>query len=408
MNSFFYRTQQWLFVSLAFFIPISIAATNVVIGCIVFLWLFTDGIKERIDKIKNSESFFILFLFFCCYIGGLFWGESHSDASYVFQKLSLLLFFPIIITTEISQKSLKLATVCFLLTNFIASIVSIAINMDIIHPLNFYLSFVEDSDKMAAFTKYNYHSILLTFATILSLYILIEEKIKFKVLLYIAITTYCISIFLGLGRVGYVLVTFFLVYFSVYYLNKNSKITFALIFALSLLLTWGYNLSDVFKNRVNHTILVLTDKKEREFDERTILWEKTMKKIKNKPIFIGHGTGSFSELIDNKINILEDPDKVRKEDNNQKDKEGISSEHKSPHNNYLYIWFELGIVALIVFLIFFYYQIKELLFLKHGAYRASLPILFIMILFIDDYFFIFTIMTFYMYFYKICSSYLPK
>ena len=62
-----------------------------------------------------------------------------------------------------------------------------------------------------------------------------------------------------------------------------------------------------------------------------------------KPIF-GYGTGSFSEVFKDYTNTTYDLNK-----------------HKTPHNNYLYILLELGLIGLITFLSIFYYQIKNLL-----------------------------------------------
>ena len=51
--------------------------------------------------------------------------------------------------------------------------------------------------------------------------------------------------------------------------------------------------------------------------------------------------------------------------------------HTTPHNQYLYVWFELGIFGLILLLLIFYHQIKDLLEKKDGIHRVLLPISFI-------------------------------
>ena len=55
--------------------------------------------------------------------------------------------------------------------------------------------------------------------------------------------------------------------------------------------------------------------------------------------------------------------------------------HKTPHNNYLYVWIELGILGLIILLSIFYFQIRELIKLKDGFIRILLPIMYLAIMF---------------------------
>ena len=65
----------------------------------------------------------------------------------------------------------------------------------------------------------------------------------------------------------------------------------------------------------------------------------------------------------------------------------VSNQHKTPHNNYLYVWFELGILGLIVFLSIFYFQIKELIKKADGIFLILFPIMFLIIMFTDSYLF---------------------
>ena len=76
--------------------------------------------------------------------------------------------------------------------------------------------------------------------------------------------------------------------------------------------------------------------------------------------------------------------------------------HKTPHNNYLYILFEVGLLGLIAFLSIFYYQIRELLHKnKHNWEVLLLPLFMLILMFFDSYMFVFTITVFYIYMYKI-------
>ncbi|MGY8989495.1 MAG: hypothetical protein ACKVJA_04490, partial [Flavobacteriales bacterium] len=65
----------------------------------------------------------------------------------------------------------------------------------------------------------------------------------------------------------------------------------------------------------------------------------------------------------------------------------VSNQHKTPHNNYLYVWFELGILGLIIFLSIFYFQIKELIKKAEDIFIILFPIMFLIIMFTDSYLF---------------------
>ena len=104
---------------------------------------------------------------------------------------------------------------------------------------------------------------------------------------------------------------------------------------------------------------------------RRILLKETIILIKQNPI-LGYGTGSFTDEFGS---VNEETQKV------------VSSQHKTPHNNYLYVWFELGILGLIVFLAIFYFQIKELIKKADGGFLILFPIMFLIIMFTDSYLF---------------------
>ena len=102
-------------------------------------------------------------------------------------------------------------------------------------------------------------------------------------------------------------------------------------------------------------------------EERSILLKGAITLIKQDPIF-GHGTGSFMD----EFRLL--------------NKE-VHKRHKQPHNNYLYVWVELGALGVILFVSIFYFQIKELLKKEDGIYRILFPIMFLIIMITDNYFY---------------------
>ena len=79
--------------------------------------------------------------------------------------------------------------------------------------------------------------------------------------------------------------------------------------------------------------------------------------------------------------------------------------HRTPHNQYLYVWFELGILGLVLLLLIFYYQIRELLKKHDSIHRVILPLSFMFLMLVDSYFFIFILTVAYIYLYTIYIRY---
>jgi len=104
---------------------------------------------------------------------------------------------------------------------------------------------------------------------------------------------------------------------------------------------------------------------------RYYLTKYTLEKLKEKPL-MGFGTGSF---IQEYTSVSEHAKSILEEDN-----------HKTPHNNYLFIWFELGLIGLLTFIALFYFQIKELYQQPLGKFRVIMPIMFLIIMLFDTYF----------------------
>ena len=85
------------------------------------------------------------------------------------------------------------------------------------------------------------------------------------------------------------------------------------------------------------------------------------------------------------------------------------NKHKTPHNNFLYIFFEIGLLGLIIFLSLFYYQVKYLT--KDSSniiHLICLPVFYLFLMLFDSYLFVFTITIFYIFMFTIYSGYKIK
>jgi len=391
MNRVVNKIQQVLFILLGITIPTSIAITNLVIGLLALCWIIEGDFKNKFKTIKASKWMLSIFALIALYGLGMLWGNTHLNAEWQFQRLALLLVFPILKTIAISQLTIKRSVMAFLGTAFISALASILINNNIIQPLGEYLSFIQVSRRNAAFITYNYHNVILSLSFTISLYILIERKSKYKVALVLFIIAYAISIFTERGRAGQVIFNLSALFYIIYYNRKHFLRLLAFIILLFSFQFIVYKTTKVYKNRFDAVSNIIANKGDRgdgkADDIRYIFVKESLDRIINKPI-LGYGTGSFGTIFKNEVKSGHD-----------------FSEHKTPHNQYLYVWFELGILGLILLLLIFYHQIKELFKKQDGIHRVLLPLSFMFLMLVDSYFFIFILTIAYIFLYTIYSRY---
>ena len=391
MNKWISRAQQFLFILLGVFIPTSIAITNLIIGLLAICWILERNFKAKFDSIKSSKWMLSIFALIGFYALGMLWGDNHLNAEWQFQRLALLLVFPVLVTMNLKQETIKNAVIAFLVTAFISAFVAIAINNNIILPLGNYLSFIEVSWRNSAFITYNYHNVILALATTISFYILAEGKSKYPYLLLLFITIYALSVFTERGRAGQVIFNLSAVFYIVYYNRRHLLRLVALLLLLFSFQFTVYKSTNVYKDRfdaVSNIIQNNGDAGEGKLEDiRYIFVKESLSRILEKPI-LGYGTGSFGTIFSAEVKTGHD-----------------FIFHKTPHNQYLYVWFELGILGLVLLLLIFYHQIKELFRKKDGIHRVLLPLSFMFLMLVDSYFFIFILTICYMFLYTIYSRY---
>jgi len=385
------KLQTTFFILLGFAIPTSIAATGIIFGLLALLWILEGNFRNKLKQIIESKWMLAVLGLIIFYGLALLWGDNHNNSSWVFEKVSLLLMFIIFATSNFEQKAFKYGAIVFLATTFISALLAIAIDLGLIQELYNYTSMISlNNDHKSAFIKYNYHNLLLAFSALLSFYLIIEKKTKQPIILVVFILIYGWSIFSEAGRAGHLIFGLFFVLYSAYYIKERAILILGMLAVLITMLVVAYNFSHPFKVRIDEGLEVVLNKGKRPGkikDIRYVFVQESINFIKEKPI-LGYGTGSFGTVFTREV------------------KSGHKFyTHTTPHNNYLYVWFELGLIGLLFFLTIFYFQIRELLTLKDGLHRLVLPLMFMVIMLVDSYFFIFILMSFYIYFYSIYSGY---
>jgi O-antigen ligase len=390
------KLHSIFFILLGLAIPLSIAVANILIGLITLCWLLDGQMKNKLKEIRQNKwmlSIILLLVLYCC---GMLWGSDHQNASWVFQKLSLLLMFIVLGTSKVKKSTLKFGALLFLFSTLLSAIAAILINYQVILPLHNYISIVSAKRQLSAFTSYNYHTILLAFSALICFFLVAEKKTKFRWGLALCFFIYSFSIFTESGRAGQLIFTLLFGLYSIYYFKKRTILSVGLMGFLILCNYSAYKGSDTFKIRIDKASEIIQNEiissdsasyQQANQNIRTVFFKEGINYIIKKPIF-GYGTGSFGSIFDKDINSGHE-----------------YLEHTTPHNSYLYIWFEVGILGLLMLLRIFYFQFKSLSKLSYGFDRILLPIGFMTIMLFDSYLFIFVMSIFYIYFFTIYNNY---
>lgn len=368
------KLSAYVLMAFAFFIPLSVFVSDVLLGVLALLWLVQGDLKFKIQKIKSSSYLVSILLLMCLYAIGMLWGDFHGGSTWVFEKTSLLLIIPILYTSGYSHQAIKRSILAFLISIFIISFCSTLISIGIIQPLSTYSTIFPNAAAINVIMPYNYHNIYLAFSIPIAVIAFMKtnrSKTAYTILaFFLLIVTF--SLFSEKGRAGYVLYFLSYLFLVFYFFKSKPSIMVTGLVSIMVLMFAIYSNSSLIKNRFDNTIKnteSFNSKKLNNISIRYYLVKYSMEKIALKPL-LGYGTGSFVEEFSSISGHANDV---------------LQNTHKTPHNNFIFIWFELGLIGLILLMFLFYAQIKSVLNLSHPYLRILFPILFIMILFSDNF-----------------------
>ena len=362
-------------ITLAFFAPISIFLTDLGVFSLAAIWLFEGRFSDKWKKITASPWISSLLLLMFVYILGLLWGTNHNNAAWLFQKSALLLLLPILYTLDFTQKEVRFSLFAFLSATSLSAILALMINMGWIKHLFKYSSFFTKNWNNPAFMTYTDHNVYLAFAILVSFFLLYNgyKNKKLRIILISITILHILSLYTENGRSGQVAFILLFLSFSLLAFWNKKRFLFLSILVLLGINFSAYFLSSNFNSRINSAQTQVSDldvHKANNLNTRYYLLNYSLDKIKEKPI-LGYGTGSFVEEFSS---ISEHANRI------------LADEHKTPHNNYLFICFEIGLIGLLVFLSIFFFQLKAYKSLNQGYFRMIFPFVFLVIMLSDSYF----------------------
>ncbi|MEF3191336.1 MAG: O-antigen ligase family protein [Campylobacterales bacterium] len=361
-----YQYLHWLIIALSFSIPISVAISNIFVGFIILYLLIEGNIKQRIIDSFHHPLGLAIWIFVGWQMVTILWTSGYVN---VF-KNSYLLLIPFLLTT-IKKETIRPALLSFVMAMTISEIISYGIFFEL---FNFKDRTPDDPTPFMTHIQYNP---LLAFSILLLIVMFFQEHQSMRAKIYYAFfaTTMTINMFITGGRAGQVVFFILMTLAALYFLRKHFLKLMAFLILLPIVFITAYQTSNLFHQRVNlvfEDIQKFPHDPETSVGRRIFFAQQSLKLIKEAPIF-GHGQGSFpgeyARLSSNSPFLT-----VRT--------------CAQPHNQYLLIAVQNGLIGVILFLNIFIQQMR--LFLKAPEsewriFQLALPVMFMIICLSDSY-----------------------
>ena len=371
------KTYQYLLISLAFLMPLTVAGANTIIVIICFLWLFSGDYKAKYNQIMSSKLMIASIVFYCLHVIGMLWTEDLMWGFHILHKMwYFLLLFPILFNI-VQRKYITYYVFAFLLAIALTEIVSYLVWFEIIP--SFKNATVANPTPFMSHISYNP---ILSFAIYLVLHEIFFNK-KLTNLLFSFYSFFAISMIINMfitgGRAGQVVFFVMLAIIIFQILEKQRIKSFiAILIVIPGIFLTAYQVSDLFQERVDLAVKEIdtyTDKNYSSVGIRINFAVNSWQVIKKNPL-IGVGTGDFPNEY-KKINEINSPGLV----------DGVA-DATNPHNMYTLVLMQLGFLGLFSMLSIFYYQIKISFNSSNKLIRdlgVTLPLLFLVLMWSDSY-----------------------
>ncbi|SDP10082.1 O-antigen ligase family protein [Desulforhopalus singaporensis] len=341
IKQFSLKAPLFFVVICCFFIPLSSALMNVSALLMLFFWIITGGFRTRIPLSFKTFIGVVAFLLFLLFSIAVYYSPVPLEESLaVLKKYRELFYITMLIVLLHSRASVaRKAEISFALGCTVLLGISYAMYFSLI-----------PTDKYGYSTLYHItHSFFMAFFGFWCLQKIMFRKRFLVVWAGFFIATVFNLFYIAPGRTG--MLVFCALLILALFQHLSWKKSLSAVIAVAVLMTAVFFTSDNFSTRVKEAVSEVRNY--HATSSRTSLgmrfdwWYNSIELIRTKPL-LGYGTGSFAavqgELIENEHT------RTKASDN--------------PHNEYLFIGVQTGLVGLALFL---------LLLASLFVYSAKLP-----------------------------------
>jgi len=356
---------SYLLMGLIFFLPISTSLSTGIALLIIPVWLWQNNFTNKFQRLQAMPVIIPLFLFILLHIIGLLWTSDMNWGLTIVKKQWKLLLLPILATTAITSHRRYYCN-AFVLSMLISCFLSYLLWFELLH-----LKHISPYDPTPFIDHISYNAFLA-----FSIYILVNDLLlqhfskQYKAVVLFIIGTMIFDMFITQGRAGqlYFFILVLLVTIRVFKFNYI-KTVFAYFFITTLLVVTmfvanGHNPDFMRRTGSMHVdILNYKEKPENSVGQRLTFLKNSWSIITDNPL-VGVGTGDFpSEYA--RINQLNSPEFPNTD---------------NPHNQYILVLCQFGILGLIIFLSIFYRLGIQSLDIRDGWQPIRIAFLLLMII----------------------------
>jgi len=404
--------NNYLLLLFGFFISVSIYVTDIIILLFCLSWLISGNFRVKIKSTLTNPITCATICFFFYFLVSHIWSNENIFNTLT-QKQSLLLLLPILYTLKFNNKYIEKTKYTFLIglcVNILFSIIQYVTQLKHLIKTGHY-----DEEVFArGFLDHFDYSIFLCFGIFLILSLVIKHKKHISYLLLASV--FFIALINSYGRIGIVGFLIFLPFCLV--TLQNSKYIYFIITIITLLITISYFSFSPFKNRIQNTIhsvqllqnppsleekikldAIYLAKKDstkltqEHFEEQILKDRVWIENIKNKKPQYETSLGQRYLFIKNSIKLISErpifgcgANKFELIYNKQFENQR-NNVIKHPHNNFIFIIIELGLIGLLSLLSIFYFHLKQFCISKEKTFiKFVLPTFFLFIMLFDNYF----------------------
>lgn len=346
--------NKYLIILLGFSIPVSTGATNVLLGLILLIWIsdsIKNGFKNTITPLKSNPVALMGLMIFLVYIAGMAYTNiEKAEALESMNDAAKFLFIPIAMIYLKDKKG-----PLFLMAGFISAMLVVLFFSYLIR-LDLLPAFIPVKGSRLNCTVFFHHITQNIFMAYIAFIFAVwarfasgfGQKLLWAALSFTALFNVT---FLVLGRTGHLVLAVLLVYFFITWSGRKSILTALLVVFSIGILAWMVPSNALF-SRIKTAV---TEVRKWEYGKpaskgsssglRLEYFFNTVELIRKNPV-IGTGTGSFKHNYHALVNGTD----MDKTDN--------------PHNEYLFMTVQFGLVGLIILLAFFTIQWRYAAFLK--------------------------------------------
>lgn len=333
---------RWSAIITAIAAPISTALASISSGAMMIAWLASgEALRSLKVSAKQPAGKMLLIFMAWLFIGTLYAATPWADRLAILSSWKKLAFTFILFGLFYDPSWKRVFVKSYVLVMVIAALIS----------LPFWLMNVSFGVKRPPgifMSNYSAQSMAFVAATICCIFLCRKDlSATVKLLLGGSIALFTFNIlFISIARSGYV-AFFAAIPFAVCCLYRGKKLPYIvglLIIGLGIVVLTSTTMQQRIELGVKELTNYRTDPEMTSIGLRVIFFQNTVELIKERPIF-GYGTSSFKSTYSAYVA--------------SKYSGWRADPTPDPHNQYLYVWLENGLIGLLLFLAYIFVAVRE-------------------------------------------------